>query len=88
MYAPAEGQRPEFSDRSSDELCVSFLQSVLKLWPIEFDSARCLAIFSSGGQLSVGVVLVLGFSNIFADALSMGVGEYLSSKVRAVLHTS
>ncbi|CAM9428908.1 unnamed protein product [Sphacelaria rigidula] len=35
---------------------------------------------AAGGQLSVGVVLVLGFSNIFADALSMGVGEYLSSK--------
>lgn len=30
----------------------------------------------------MAVVLVLGFSNIFADALSMGVGEYLSSKVR------
>lgn len=44
---------------------------------------------SSGGQLSVAVVLVLGFSNIFADALSMGVGEYLSSKVRisVVFHT-
>jgi len=26
------------------------------------------------------VVLVLGFSNIFADALAMGVGEFLSSK--------
>jgi VIT1/CCC1 family predicted Fe2+/Mn2+ transporter len=26
-------------------------------------------------------VLILGFSNILADALSMGVGEYLSSKV-------
>lgn len=35
---------------------------------------------AAGGQLSVAVVLVLGFSNIFADALSMGVGEYLSSK--------
>lgn len=30
----------------------------------------------------MAVVLVLGFSNIFADALSMGVGEYLSSKVK------
>lgn len=40
-------------------------------------------IFTSpGGHLPVAVVLVLGFSNIFADALSMGVGEYLSSKVR------
>lgn len=30
--------------------------------------------------MSVSVVLVLGFSNILADALSMGVGEFLSSK--------
>ena len=30
--------------------------------------------------MSPNVVLVLGFSNIFADALSMGVGEFLSSK--------
>ncbi|CAN0086207.1 unnamed protein product [Ectocarpus sp. 6 AP-2014] len=35
---------------------------------------------AAGGHLPVAVVLVLGFSNIFADALSMGVGEYLSSK--------
>lgn len=35
---------------------------------------------ATGGQLSVPVVLVLGFSNILADALAMGVGEFLSSK--------
>jgi DNA damage-binding protein 1 len=35
---------------------------------------------SAGGNLSTGVILILGFSNIFADALSMGVGEFLSSK--------
>jgi VIT1/CCC1 family predicted Fe2+/Mn2+ transporter len=35
---------------------------------------------AAGGGLDWPVVLVLGFSNIFADALSMGVGEYLSSK--------
>eukprot|EP00542_Grammatophora_oceanica_P011812 CAMPEP_0194045484 /NCGR_PEP_ID=MMETSP0009_2-20130614/16813_1 /TAXON_ID=210454 /ORGANISM="Grammatophora oceanica, Strain CCMP 410" /LENGTH=257 /DNA_ID=CAMNT_0038690347 /DNA_START=142 /DNA_END=915 /DNA_ORIENTATION=+ len=35
---------------------------------------------AAGGHLSTGVVLILGFSNIFADALSMGVGEFLSSK--------
>lgn len=35
---------------------------------------------AAGGNLSPNVVLVLGFSNIFADALSMGVGEFLSSK--------
>mmetsp|Transcript_11348 Transcript_11348/g.26306 ORF Transcript_11348/g.26306 Transcript_11348/m.26306 type:complete len:243 (+) Transcript_11348:40-768(+) len=35
---------------------------------------------AAGGNLSSEVVLILGFSNIFADALSMGVGEFLSSK--------
>jgi DNA damage-binding protein 1 len=35
---------------------------------------------AAGGRLDPKVVLVLGFSNIFADALSMGVGEFLSSK--------
>lgn len=35
---------------------------------------------AAGGRLPPQVVLILGFSNIFADALSMGVGEFLSSK--------
>jgi len=35
---------------------------------------------AAGGSVSSKVVLILGFSNIFADALSMGVGEFLSSK--------
>lgn len=35
---------------------------------------------SAGGSLDPSVILILGFSNIFADALSMGVGEFLSSK--------
>lgn len=35
---------------------------------------------AAGGSLPIPVILVLGFSNIFADALAMGVGEFLSSK--------
>jgi len=35
---------------------------------------------AAGGKLSSRAILILGFSNILADALSMGVGEYLSSK--------
>lgn len=35
---------------------------------------------ATGGGLGVDVILILGFSNIFADALSMGVGDALSSK--------
>jgi hypothetical protein len=38
---------------------------------------------SAGGKLDPSVVLILGFSNIFADALSMGVGEFLSSKANS-----
>lgn len=35
---------------------------------------------AGGGGLSQGVVLVMGFSSLVADALSMGVGDALSSK--------
>ena len=35
---------------------------------------------ATGGGLGTDVILVLGFSNILADALSMGVGDALSSK--------
>ena len=35
---------------------------------------------AGGGGLSVGVVLIMGFSSLVADALSMGVGDALSSK--------
>lgn len=38
---------------------------------------------ASGGSLGVETILILGFSNIFADALSMGVGDALSSKAEA-----
>lgn len=33
-----------------------------------------------GGGLSWEVILILGISNVFADAIAMGAGEYLSSK--------
>ena len=32
----------------------------------------------SGGELSSGAVLIVGIANLFADGLSMGVGNYLS----------
>lgn len=35
---------------------------------------------ATGGGLSVEVILILGFSNIFADAFSMGMGDALSTK--------
>jgi len=38
---------------------------------------------ASGGSLSVTVVLIMGFSSLVADALSMGVGDALSSKAEA-----
>lgn len=35
---------------------------------------------SKGGGLSANVVLLMGFANLVADGLSMGFGDYLSSK--------
>eukprot|EP00942_MAST-04A_sp_MAST-4A-sp1_P009857 g9857.t1 len=35
---------------------------------------------AAGGGLSVDVILILGFSSVIADAISMGVGDALSSK--------
>lgn len=43
-------------------------------------TAFAIVAGAAGGALEPPVVLILGFSNIFADALSMGVGEFLSSK--------
>lgn len=34
----------------------------------------------TGGSLDFQIVIVLGFSNLLADGLSMAVGDYLSSK--------
>jgi VIT1/CCC1 family predicted Fe2+/Mn2+ transporter len=34
----------------------------------------------AGAHLSAGVVLILGFANLFADGISMAMGDYLSSK--------
>jgi vacuolar iron transporter family protein len=36
----------------------------------------------AGADLSANIVIILGFANVFADALSMGLGNYLSSKSR------
>lgn len=35
---------------------------------------------ATGGGFGVDVILVLGFSNMVADALSMGVGDAMSTK--------
>lgn len=35
---------------------------------------------AAGGGLGVDIILILGFSSVFADAISMGVGDALSSK--------
>ena len=36
----------------------------------------------SGGALSVSAVLIVGLANLFADGLSMGVGNYLAIRAR------
>jgi len=43
-------------------------------------TAFAIVAGAAGGALSPNTILILGFSNILADALSMGVGEFLSSK--------
>jgi len=35
-----------------------------------------------GASLSVGIILILGFANLFADGFSMSVGKYLSDKTQ------
>jgi VIT1/CCC1 family predicted Fe2+/Mn2+ transporter len=43
-------------------------------------TAFAIVAGAAGGSMPIPVILVLGFSNILADALAMGVGEFLSSK--------
>jgi len=40
----------------------------------------------AGASLSSSIVLILGFANLFADGLSMAVGNYLGSKSEAEYH--
>lgn len=42
------------------------------------------AIFSDNTlRLSIGIVLLFGFANLFSDALSMGIGNYLSKRAQS-----
>lgn len=41
-----------------------------------------------GASLSPGVVLILGFANLFADGFSMAVSNYLSTKSHNDLHST
>jgi len=41
---------------------------------------------SIGASLGAGIVLILGFANLFADGFSMGVSNYLASKSKKDLH--
>lgn len=34
----------------------------------------------SGAAMSVRTILILGFANLIADGLAMGIGDYISSK--------
>jgi len=36
----------------------------------------------AGAKLPLGIVVIMGFSNLLADAISMGMGDYLSSKAQ------
>ncbi len=39
-----------------------------------------------GASLSAGIILILGFANLFADGFSMAVSNYLSTKSQVDLH--
>jgi len=41
----------------------------------------------AGATLSGGIVMILGFSNLIADGLSMAIGDYLSTKSENEYHT-
>jgi VIT1/CCC1 family predicted Fe2+/Mn2+ transporter len=36
-----------------------------------------------GASLSLAIILILGFANLFADGISMSIGSYLSTKTRS-----
>ncbi len=40
----------------------------------------------TGAKLAAAIVLILGFANLIADGLSMGVGDYLSAKAEQEYH--
>ncbi len=40
----------------------------------------------TGASLSTGVLLILGFANLFADGISMAFGDYLSTKAEREYH--
>jgi VIT1/CCC1 family predicted Fe2+/Mn2+ transporter len=35
---------------------------------------------AAGGNLGSEIILIMGFSNLLADGLSMGLGDFISSK--------
>lgn len=39
-----------------------------------------------GASLSPGIILIVGFANVFADAFSMGASSYLSAKAEESIH--
>lgn len=41
-----------------------------------------------GAKLSMGVILILGIANLFADGLSMAIGDYLSTKAEVDYNNS
>ncbi|HLC31313.1 MAG TPA: VIT1/CCC1 transporter family protein [Candidatus Nanoarchaeia archaeon] len=41
---------------------------------------------SIGASLSAGIILILGFANLFADGFSMAISNYLSVKAESEIH--
>jgi len=78
-----EASRDYHDNRKSEEMHQSeggFLKPIIFGGLDGILTAFAIVAGSAGVALDPSVILILGFSNIFADALSMGVGEFLSSK--------
>jgi len=70
-----KGSSPESHQKSGE-----FIKSVVLGGLDGIVTTFAVVSGATGGGLGIEVILVLGFSNILADALSMGVGDALSSK--------
>ena len=70
------GAAPEMHDRGQGRYVKSFIYGGLDGTITTFAVVAGVA----GAHLSTGIVLILGFANLFADGFSMAMGDYLSSK--------
>lgn len=74
--AHQKGPHPEPHDQGSGQYIKSAVYGGLDGIITTFAVVAGVA----GAELSAGVVLILGFANLFADGISMAVGDFLSTR--------